>query len=283
MRPVRTFAIVVALLAGSAWPLTGPAGPVCAAEQPHAGLVVDTGARVLTFCVRLDAPEVTGLHLIELAAEQQGLSYGFGLGGAAVCRLAGVGAEGSDCFEAYPDFWGYWHGDGHGGWSWASTGAGSHRLEDGDVDGWVWGDGDTPATHAEPPTAAFDDLCQAAAPEPTPTRSSATPPPSPSADPGGEQGPDGATGPGSSGTGRTGRPDGVASSPPGSPRSETASASTTPVGSSSVVGPSLEAAGAGSPPGGSGPPAALLLAGALGVALVVGGVLRMRAKPGDRR
>lgn len=281
MRPLRAVAIVAVLLAGGAWPLAGPAGPVCAAEEPRAGLVVDTGARVLTFCVRLDAREVTGLHLIELAAEQHGLTYGFGLGGAAVCRLAGVGSEGSDCFGEYPSFWGYWHGDGVGGWSWASAGAGSHRLEDGDVDGWVWGEGDTPATHEHPPATAFDDLCRSAAPEPTPTRSPSEPAPSPPAGSGDGGGTDGATGT-SSGTQPVGPSDGGATSSPGSTGPEGTSSPPTPRSATSVVTTSLEAAGAGSSPGGGGPPAGLLIAGALGAALVVGSVLRMRTKPGER-
>src|SRR5919202_4221909 len=75
--------------------------PACATGGPHAALVVDTGSRVLALCVALDAERVSGLHLIELAGSQYGLSYSFGLGGQAVCMLAGVGTPGDDCFARY--------------------------------------------------------------------------------------------------------------------------------------------------------------------------------------
>jgi hypothetical protein len=170
------FAVVVA------WPLATPAAPVaCAATAgPRAALVVDTGARVVRYCVALDAPSVSGLHLIELASDQHDLSYAFGLGGLAVCRLAGVGPAGDDCFADYPDYWGYWHGDGRGGWSWAPTGAGEASIGNGDVDGWSWGSGDAAASHPAPPPGSFATLCPTASPAvaPAPKTTSAPTPPS---------------------------------------------------------------------------------------------------------
>ena len=88
LRPL-VLALTVAAATIVAPAATGGAA-ACAAEGPRAGLVIDTGARAIELCVVLDAVEVSGLHLIELAAAQHGLSYGFGLGGAAVCRLDGV-------------------------------------------------------------------------------------------------------------------------------------------------------------------------------------------------
>jgi hypothetical protein len=157
-----TAALVLALAALVA-PAAVSAEGACAAAgtAPHVALVVDTGPDVVTYCVALDAASVSGTHLIELAGRQHGLDFAFGFGGAAVCRLAGVGVDGGDCFSAFPDFWGYWHGDGNGGWTWAPTGAASQDLADGDVEGWSWGSGDSPETHPAPPATTIEDVCGA--------------------------------------------------------------------------------------------------------------------------
>jgi hypothetical protein len=124
---------------------------------------------VLRLCIALDAASVSGIHLIELAGRQHGLHYSLGFGGQAVCSLAGVGVTGGDCFAEYPEFWAYWHGDWHGGWSWASSGAGSARVRNGGVEGWVWGVGDSAATHDRPPPTRIDDVCSTREPSPSPS------------------------------------------------------------------------------------------------------------------
>lgn len=134
----------------------------CAAEGPRAALVVDTGESVHRFCVALPDDQVSGLELITLAGEQHGLSYRFGYGGAAVCMLADVGTTADDCFERYPDFWGYWRG-GEGGWTWSSTGAGDTTVRDGDVEGWSWGSGSDGSSHPRPPETSFGSVCRVAA------------------------------------------------------------------------------------------------------------------------
>jgi hypothetical protein len=181
MRWVR--ALGVGLIVALPWlgpAVSGSAGATaCAAQRtagPHAALVIDTGSRTTTYCVGLDAGTVSGLHLIQLAAAQYGLSYRLGFGGQAVCALDGVGSTGGDCFGAYPDYWGYWHGDGAGGWIWAGSGAASASIGQGDLDGWSWGSGDSGTSHAAPPAQRFEDVCAAATPSPTPT---ATPTPKP--------------------------------------------------------------------------------------------------------
>ena len=136
----------------------------CAAETPHAALVVDTGESALTYCVELPDDSVSGIELIELAGEQHGLQYSFGYGGEAVCVLAGVGPEGDDCFADYPDFWGYWRGNDSGDWAWASTGAGTTSVEAGDIEGWSWGSGADGDTHPPPPATTFEAICGAPAP-----------------------------------------------------------------------------------------------------------------------
>jgi hypothetical protein len=157
---LRSCLLVVAFLSAALPAVVAP-GIACAAEGPHAALVVDTGEEgdVYSMCVALPDEEVSGLDLIELAGEQYDLSYRFGYGGNAVCELAGVGSDGDDCFDRYPDFWGYWHGDASGGWTWAGSGAGSTRVEDGDVEGWSWGSGTNAESHPPPPAATFRSVC----------------------------------------------------------------------------------------------------------------------------
>lgn len=154
----RALTFIPALLLG-ALPIVGAPSIACAGEGARAALVVDTGSAVTSYCVELDAPSVSGIRLIELASSQHGLEYSLGFGGKAVCMLEGVGPMSDDCFEEYPDYWGYWRGDGSGGWRWSSSGAGSTSVSDGDVEGWSWGSGQDGSTHPSPPSTPFGSVC----------------------------------------------------------------------------------------------------------------------------
>jgi hypothetical protein len=261
-RPVAAALVVIAALVLVTVPAVTGAAPACAAAGPHAALVIDTGAGVRSFCVALDATTVSGIHLIELAGAQDHLSYGFGSGGQAVCRLAGVGPQGDDCFADYPQYWGYWHGDGQGGWTWSPSGAASARVGDGALDGWVWGSGDSGATHPKPPPTAIDDVCvPAAAPaaSPSPSRAtSAAAAPSPGV--------------------RSSAPASAGASDPGTTRS--AKSPHEGIGKTSApAGPPTAgalAAATGPAAANAGPGPGLFVALVLGAALAGGGWLRMR-------
>jgi hypothetical protein len=163
----RSIGLGIALLVGGTPPILASQVAACASttsSTPHAGLVIATGTRTTSYCVALDAPKVNGIDLIELAADQYGLDFRLGFGGKAVCMLADVGAEGEDCFGAYPDYWGYFHADGSADWTWASSGAADHSIGDGDMDGWSWGDGDSATTHIPPPAMTIQDVCAADVP-----------------------------------------------------------------------------------------------------------------------
>ena len=271
--------IIGSALGGVSVPAVLGGAPACAAETgPHAGLVVVTSGGTSTFCVALDATEVSGLHLIELAHDQDGLSYSFGFGGQAVCQLDGVGPSGGDCFADYPDFWGYWHGDGSGGWTWASSGAASARIGDGDLDGWVWGTGDTPATHGAPPTLTIGDVCT---PSPSPDPSS-KPPASHHPSSGGPAPRSTSAAPSPSSASSTTDPT-ASPSPRRDPHpSRSTHPTPTPAGSRSASTSSqsmiLAAGAVTTPPASGGPPVGLLLAGVLGAALVAGALLRRRSR-----
>jgi len=161
---LRSSLLGVALLAGALAPIA-TAGVACAASS--AALVVSTGGDNYTYCVELGGSSVNGIQLIQRAASQHGLQYKLGYGGNAVCMLANVGASGNDCFGKHPYFWGYWRGNGSGGWTWSGTGASNVTVNAGDVNGWSWGTGDSGTSHPSPPSTTYDSVC-ATAPDPSP-------------------------------------------------------------------------------------------------------------------
>lgn len=175
---IRRFALSVGLSLLPALGLGfGPAlagsGTACAAAAtgaPHAALVVNTGSGVATYCVALGAPSITGIQLVEQAGRQFGMTYRLGFGGQAVCMLNGVGGpSGDDCLTGQTSYWGFWVGDGSGGWTWSSTGGASATVHDGDVQGWAWGVGIDGTTHPRPPATLLTDVCKAPSPSPGPS------------------------------------------------------------------------------------------------------------------
>jgi hypothetical protein len=163
---------VVALLLWGAVVLLGASvlSPAEAGGQGtnHAGLVVDFGdGRTETYCVEFTEDEISGAELLQ----RSGLpvvfsgSSGFGSG---ICRIDDTGcSDPGDCFcqcrGAECRYWSYF-GLEDGEWRYQALGASTRRLQDGDVDAWVWGDGRT-----APPVSSADDACQPAA-GPTATR-----------------------------------------------------------------------------------------------------------------
>lgn len=156
---LRSSILTAALVLGGSSVVAGPAPFACAGEGPDATLVVDTGSAEYKYCVALDAATVSGIHLIELAGQQHGLSYSFGYQGQAVCMLAGVGSEEEECFQGGEPFWGYWQGTASGGWSWSGSGAGSTSVKDGDVEGWSWGTGNDGSGHQQPSATTHASVC----------------------------------------------------------------------------------------------------------------------------
>ncbi len=104
----------------------------------------------------LGRPAVSGKELVEASGLEQRWD------GGALCRLAGTGPAGGDCFAQYPKFWGYWIGDGRGGWTWSAAGAATRTVRDGSVEAWVWSTGPDESSHRRPPALQFTDVCAAA-------------------------------------------------------------------------------------------------------------------------
>ncbi len=144
-----------------------------AQNQNHAGLVIqfDEG-QVETRCVSFSESQITGFDLLQRA----GLDIVIDVDGAgtAVCAINGSGCPADDCFcqcsGADCLYWSYWHLNG-GSWNYSQGGAALYPIEDGAVDGWVWGAGSV--TEAQPPPQIqFEAICQQQA-----SSSTETPPP----------------------------------------------------------------------------------------------------------
>jgi hypothetical protein len=274
--------------------LVAPA-PACAAGGDSAALVVDTGGRATRYCVAMDEARLSGIELIEQAAQQYGLDYRLGYGGAAVCRLDHVGIEGGECFTDSDAFWGYWRGTG-GGWSWSSTGAASTVVEPGDVEGWSWGMGRDGSTHPSPPATPYASACGSSSPSPDPggggggggggdpsagtggdSGDPATLPRENAADDGQPHpsagGGDADAGGGARATDRTAKaPAGGDERPASTPASSEPSAEPSPVDATPLAAASVESTGP--------PVAALAFAGGAIALLLVAGWLSLRRRPG---
>jgi hypothetical protein len=123
----------------------------------RAGLIVVHGdGRVLTRCVTFTEERISGVALLQRA----GLAVDANTGpmGSAVCTINREGCPANDCFcqcKGTPcTYWNYFHRNADGSWAYSGMGAATWTVGNGDIDGWVWGDGSTP-----PPDLAFDVIC----------------------------------------------------------------------------------------------------------------------------
>lgn len=181
-----------------AQPASPPPAVGAAQQDNRAVVVVDTGeGEPRRACVVFSEPSITGLDALRAAQMDPVVQTYSGKGGA-VCKLCGVGCSaGSSCLTCQsPKYWQYWRSvGGTGSYSYWRAGAGSTEVRDGDVEGWVWGEG-----NAAPPYYSVETVCSdpartyrfepAAASEPATTTTSrpaptttALSPPPPSGDP----------------------------------------------------------------------------------------------------
>lgn len=118
--------------------------PSCAFAS-QAGLVIDYKEKAdQVLCVQFNENEITGTELLARA----GLSpikdkYGM------VQEISGEKA--SNSFE---DYWSYWLNIGNS-WEYSKVGANSYKVKNGDVQGWVRGDGNT-----KPQVLSFSEICK---------------------------------------------------------------------------------------------------------------------------
>ncbi len=115
---------------------------------------------IVTNCVELDQPAATGLDVLREAKLNLIFDVGSFLG-TAVCKIGETGCNypAQDCFCQCPgkpcQYWNYWYAE-DGQWRISPLGASSRVVKSGDVEGWVWGDGQVP-----PPTELLaEDICR---------------------------------------------------------------------------------------------------------------------------
>ncbi len=135
--------------------------PVRAQEpEPHrAGVIVLHGdGSVISACVTFAEESISGAELLRRSGMEVVLGAYGGLG-YGVCTIGDEGcAAGQDCFcqcRSSPcAYWVYSHRNPDDSWAISGSGASGWQVRDGDVDGWVWGDGST-----APPTVTFEQVC----------------------------------------------------------------------------------------------------------------------------
>jgi hypothetical protein len=168
---MRTRVFLVSLILTLTLAVTARAQP---AGPRRAGLVVVHGdGEIVTACVTFEEETITGVELLRrseldvILGVYGGLGYG-------VCTIDGEGcAEGEDCFcqcRSEPcAYWVYSHQEPDGSWAISGVGAAGWQLTNGDVDGWLWGDGSS-----APPKVAFEEICPPEAPPAATLEPSAT-------------------------------------------------------------------------------------------------------------
>lgn len=141
------------------------------AAPSRAGLVIDFGeGNVSTACVDLgNDGQATGEEV--LRASGLDVVMEFTAVGGAVCRIGNQGCAypsepcWCQCMSSPCIYWAYYHLVG-GQWVYSSTGASTHIVHSGDVEGWAWGAG-TVAIGALPALRTFDQICAPATATPT--------------------------------------------------------------------------------------------------------------------
>lgn len=140
-------ALALGLAAGAAG-ITVTVATATAATPHHAAVIVDTGSTVKRVVVTFGEDSITGIDALQRAGMNP-VVYQFGGQGGAVCRLLGVGRDaGPNCLgggDGDARYWAYFRAPtGTSSFKYSSVGAGSARVQDGDVEGWKFGTGTAP-------------------------------------------------------------------------------------------------------------------------------------------
>jgi hypothetical protein len=144
-----------------------------AQEVNQAGLVVKFGDHYQTYCIEFSESEITGYDVLRRADLNLVVSGSASMG-FAVCDINDTcGCPASKCFcrcqGSTCNYWSYHHLT-NGSWQYSQLGASSHKVRNGDVEGWGWGEGQINASGEQPPLIPFDQICAPPATEtPVPT------------------------------------------------------------------------------------------------------------------
>jgi hypothetical protein len=130
-------------------------------ETAHmAGIYIDFGNGETTMVlVPFSEDEISGIDLIERSSLPI-LTVGFGGLGDAVCMIEQTGCELSTCRRTLcqdgdreSPFWQYLQRSDNGEWVTSPLGASAGKVQDGDIDAWVW-----TGTPPELPALTLDDI-----------------------------------------------------------------------------------------------------------------------------
>jgi hypothetical protein len=129
----------------------------------RAGLVLlGSDGVVQTYCVAFTEDTISGVELLQraklpLITQPSGNN-------AAVCKIGNDGCDfpAEDCFCRFGggqrgEYWAFWQLRG-AAWEYAQLGAGAARVENGDVNGWAWGAGES-GSGLQPPVRTFEQIC----------------------------------------------------------------------------------------------------------------------------
>lgn len=140
--------------------VTGNAAQLVRAEGPnHATLLVVFGPDdVYSSCISFNETEISGSELLVLSGLPVLTQAVAGMG-VTVCKIDGTGCDfpGESCFcqclGAPCNYWSYWTWR-ENAWFYAGRGASQNMVRSGDINAWVWGDGQT-----SPPVVGIDAVC----------------------------------------------------------------------------------------------------------------------------
>ncbi|MGD9932962.1 MAG: hypothetical protein AB7T37_04515 [Dehalococcoidia bacterium] len=175
--------LFVVLAALAALPLQGSVR-----ADGEAGLVIQQGGDVQTYCIAFEGDSISGEALLRAA----GRSFGqFGGGARVLCSLDDIGCDDASSFESCfcqckagsgsCTYWAFFTQRYAAAWAYSTVGFNLARAGDGDLHGWKWGEGGAQSAPA-PAAITFEDVCghppRGGASVATPT-STTTPTPTP--------------------------------------------------------------------------------------------------------
>jgi hypothetical protein len=149
------------------------------AQQPNrVGLVVDFGDDYITRCVEFSEPEITGHEVLRRAGLDLVVDTSNPMG-VIICDINNTsGCPASNCFcecQGSPCVYWAYHRLVDGSWQYSQLGASSQKAENGDVEGWAWGEGALNTSGAKPPLKAFEEICARPINTPVPSTNTSVP------------------------------------------------------------------------------------------------------------
>lgn len=138
--------------------------PLSALADGEAGLVIQDGENVRTYCVAFAGESISGDQLLQ-SAGQPFDAYGGG-SGLALCSLAGKGCDDAHSFSSCfcqcqggdCTYWAFFTRAYGKNWVYSSLAFNLLKAKDGEVHGWKWGAG-SPNSAPAPKDVSFEQVC----------------------------------------------------------------------------------------------------------------------------